>query len=129
MTNVDYGPLISCLRRVILQDANQAVVIQALVCVEKLSEGLRGVFTPHAKSVFSALLEKLKEKPIPVINAVDAILDSFARWAFAVGEVVEPISEALSHSKCTSLQIKNIMLWIARCAGIRLSPRSTGRIG
>ena len=105
----DYAPLVLVLRRAVQLDANQAVVVQALLALNGLSEGLRCEFTPLARLLVPVLLERLREKKAPVMQACSALFASMARWglSFTDDRVVAQLEEALA--KPTPLLVAHVM--------------------
>lgn len=68
-----------------------AVVAKVAKAIGLLGAGLRSGFSPNAKVILPALLEKMKEKKITVSIPVNETLDIFADQCFPLQEVMEDI--------------------------------------
>ena len=53
---------------------------KALQTLEAMCNGLREDFAPSARLLLPAILEKLREKKAPVIQASNALLDAMVKW-------------------------------------------------
>lgn len=67
------------------------VVSKAAKAIGLLAAGLRAGFSPNAKVLLPVLLEKLKEKKLTVMAAVNETLDIFADQCFPLLDVMEDI--------------------------------------
>ncbi|KAK8195504.1 armadillo-type protein [Phyllosticta capitalensis] len=79
-----------------MKDANIAVVTVAANCVEIFAKGLRKSFAKYRSTVFSPMLERLKEKKQSVADALGAALEACVA-STSLNECLEEILEALKH--------------------------------
>lgn len=79
-----------------MKDANVAVVTIAANCVEIFAKGLRKSFTKYRSTVFSPMIERLKEKKQAVADALGGALEACVA-ATSLHECLEEILEALKH--------------------------------
>ncbi|KAB2579325.1 hypothetical protein BFW01_g6325 [Lasiodiplodia theobromae] len=79
-----------------MKDANVAVVTVAANCVELFAKGLRKSFGKYRSTVFSPMIERLKEKKPAVADALGAALEACVT-STSLGECLEEIMEALKH--------------------------------
>ncbi|GME22698.1 putative spindle pole body component [Neofusicoccum parvum] len=79
-----------------MKDANVAVVTVAANCVELFAKGLKKKFSKYRSTVFSPMIERLKEKKQAVADALGAALEACVASS-SLGECLEEILEALKH--------------------------------
>ena len=75
---IEEGPFDDIIRGLAkcMKDANIAVVTVAANCVELLAKGLRAKFTKNRSTVFSPIMERLKERKQSVTDALAGALDA-----------------------------------------------------
>ena len=75
---IDEGPFDEIARGLAkcMKDANIAVVTVAANCVERLAKGLRRGFTKYRSTVFTPIMERLKERKQSVTDALAGALDA-----------------------------------------------------
>jgi len=108
MHNADYSMLAHKLMSVIQDDININVIASALQAVGLLAKSLSETFREHAKSLFSTVLNRLKDKKDLVIDAANAALLQFVpcihfidAWRFL---------EAGAKNKAPSIRVKSLEL-------------------
>lgn len=79
-----------------MKDANMAVVLVAVQCVDVLAKGLRKSFAKYRSRIMAPMLEKLKEKKQAVADAIGSALDSVFTTT-SLSECLEDILEFLKH--------------------------------
>ena len=80
----NYGEITSTIKRVLMKDANVAVVTEAACAAAALSVGLRREYRSDARILTAPLLEKFKEKNTGVIRAVHSALSAFSAHSYAL---------------------------------------------
>ncbi|KAK9236260.1 armadillo-type protein [Lipomyces kononenkoae] len=112
VADADFTELTRVLAKCIAKDANVAVVTVAANCVEALAKGLRAGFAKYKNTVFTSLLERLKEKKQSVSEALGAALDAvFESTTFS-----ETLEEVLEFMKHKNPQIKQeTTIFLVRC--------------
>lgn len=79
-----------------MKDANVAVVTIAANCVEIFAKGLKKKFSKYRSTVFSPMIERLKEKKQAVADALGAALEACVA-STSLSDCLEEILEALKH--------------------------------
>ena len=107
-----YDELVRDLAKIVMKDANVAVVVVAANCVEKLALGLRRGFAKHRSTIIPSLLERCKEKKQSVTDALATALDAvFA--STSVSECLEDILGFLAH-KNPQVRLETVR-FLTRC--------------
>ena len=118
----DYGEATRLIRRVLLQDANVAVVGEAADAAAALARGLRRGYRGDARVLLPAVLDKLKDKTTNVIRALRGALDAFAEHCVALPDVAEDIVATGLEHKVVKVQVETLG-WLA--AALRGCGRAT----
>ena len=80
----DYGEITRTIKRVLMKDANVAVVTEAAAASAALSLGLRREYRSDARLLTAPLLDKFKEKNTGVIRAVHSALSAFSTHRYTL---------------------------------------------
>jgi hypothetical protein len=80
----DYGEITRTIKRVLMKDANVAVVTEAAAASAALATGLRREYRTDARLLTAPLLDKFKEKNTGVIRAVHTALSAFSAHSYAL---------------------------------------------
>ena len=112
----DYGECTRLIRRVLLNDANVAVVGEAADAAAALARGLRRGYRSDARVLLPAMLDKLKDKTTNVIRALRGALDAFAEHCVALPDVAEDIVTSGLEHKVTKVQTETLA-WLAASLG------------
>ncbi|KAK8169326.1 armadillo-type protein [Phyllosticta citrichinensis] len=104
-----------------MKDANIAVVTVAANCVEIFAKGLRKSFGKYRSTVFSPMLERLKEKKQAVADALGAALEACVA-ATSLNDCLEEILEALKH-KNPQVKLESTRLLIRVLKSTRDAPQ------
>ncbi|KAK7515281.1 spindle pole body component alp14 [Phyllosticta citriasiana] len=104
-----------------MKDANIAVVTVAANCVEIFAKGLRKSFGKYRSTVFSPMLERLKEKKQSVADALSAALEACVA-STSLNECLEEILEALKH-KNPQVKLESTRLLIRILKSTREAPQ------
>jgi len=118
----DYGEATRLIRRVLLQDANVAVVGEAADAAAALARGLRRGYRGDARVLLPAVLDKLKDKTTNVIRALRGALDAFAEHCVALPDVADDIVTTGLEHKVIKVQVETLG-WLA--AALRFCGRAT----
>ncbi|KAF2089520.1 hypothetical protein K490DRAFT_37481 [Saccharata proteae CBS 121410] len=103
-----------------MKDANIAVVTIAANCVELFAKGLKKSFGKYRSTVFSPMIERLKEKKQAVADALGAALDAVV-GATSLQENLEEILEGLKH-KNPQVKLETTKLLIRVLKNTRTAP-------
>lgn len=107
-----FSDIVSDLAKIILKDANVAVVAVAASCVEKLALGVRKGFAKHRSNIMSPMLERCKEKKQAVADALGAALDA----VFASTSLSDCLEETLGFLIHKNPQVKlETVKFLTRC--------------
>jgi protein STU2 len=107
-----FDDIIRDLAKIILKDANVAVVTVAANCVEKLALGVRNGFAKYRSTIFSPMLERCKEKKQAVADALGAALDA----VFASTSLSDCLEETLGFLTHKNPQVKlETVKFLTRC--------------
>ena len=118
----DYGECTRLIRRVLLNDANVAVVGEAADAAAALARGLRRGYRGDARVLLPAMLDKLKDKTTNVIRALRGALDAFAEHCVALPDVAEDIVTSGLEHKVVKVQTETLA-WLA--ASLRFCGNAT----
>lgn len=88
-----YGELVGVVRKLLLKDSNQAVVIEAVKVVGALADGLRKEFHMYGKGLTLELLQKLKDKKVAMVAAVHHTLDQLYLEAVSLDQIMGDLQE------------------------------------
>ena len=80
----DYGEISRTIKRVLMKDANVAVVTEAASASATLATGLRREYRSDARLLTAPLLDKFKEKNTGVIRAVHTALSAFSTHCYSL---------------------------------------------
>ncbi len=95
-----------------MKDANMAVVLIAVQCVDVLAKGLRKSFAKYRSRIMAPMMEKLKEKKQAVADAIGSALDS----VFATTSLSECLEDILEFLKHKNPQVKaETLKFLIRC--------------
>lgn len=107
-----YHEIIGDLAKIILKDANVAVVGVAANCVEKLASGLRKGFAKYRSNIMSPMLERCKEKKQAIADALGTALDA----VFASTSLSDCLEEMISFLIHKNPQVKlETVKFLTRC--------------
>jgi cytoskeleton-associated protein 5 len=67
------------------------VVESSVLCIGILAKGLRKSFASHAKTILPILLEKFKEKKVPVVKALHEAIGHMQPHCFAFTDVMDEV--------------------------------------
>ena len=95
-----------------MKDANMAVVLIAVQCVDVLAKGLRKPFAKYRSRIMAPMMEKLKEKKQAVADAIGSALDS----VFTITSLSECLEDILEFLKHKNPQVKaETLKFLIRC--------------
>jgi hypothetical protein len=80
----DYGDVSRAIKKVVMKDANVAVVAEAAAAAAALAKGLRREYRSDARMLTAPLLDKFKDKNSTVGRAVHAALAAFAAHSYSL---------------------------------------------
>lgn len=80
----DYGEITRTIKRVLMKDANVAVVTEAAAASAALSVGLRREYRNDARLLTAPLLDKFKDKNTGVNRAVHSALAAFNTHSYTL---------------------------------------------
>ena len=104
--------------KILLSDSMVLVVASAVKAIGQLGAGLRADFNVHARSLVSALIDKLKDKNRAVVEATQTTLSLFFLViAFAVCAMLWTLA-------CST---EALGMWRRADAGVRVSSTSVRR--
>lgn len=97
-----FDEIIRSLGKCILKDTMVACVADAANCVEILAKGLRKSFAKYRSSIFSPMMERLKERKQTVTDALGAALDA----ACAATSLTDCLEETMGFLANKNPQVK-----------------------
>ncbi len=112
----DFANIVTVLKKLMAKDANVLVVAKAAQAIALLAAGLRADFTPYAKSVAAAVLDKFKEKKATVIQQLHGAMDPITLYCLPLKDCVELIDTAMQ-SKVPNARVE-VLKWLVRAAGL-----------
>ncbi len=110
LANTDFRPATEVIRRLI-NDSNFNVVLWVLKMIGVMSKGLRRPFGPTAKSNFSNIIAKFRDKKTQMIDETFKCLSDL-NYCLALEEVLEDVKEGLA-DKAPNMRI-NMINWIGK---------------
>eukprot|EP00898_Chlorokybus_atmophyticus_P007131 jgi/Chlat1/7419/Chrsp6S09189 len=107
----DYAEVARLLKKMV-GDSNVAVVAEAVKAAGNLAQGLRNEFYSGARLLLPSMLDKLKEKKLAVVTALQATLLNFSKYCFTLADVMEETVTALNH-KVPGVRVETLN-WLAK---------------
>jgi hypothetical protein len=107
----DFHELVAVLKKFVAKDTNVMLVALAAQCLAGLAKGLRQSFRQAASQCLPTVIEKLKEKKINVVTALNEALDAFYP-ILGIENVQEDCLAALKHK--TPTVVSGVAKFLAR---------------
>jgi len=111
LASVDYGEISKALKQVITKDSNVACIAGAARAAAALAKGARKDWTRDSRVLLPGMLDKLKDKTSAVIAALQEALSASSKYCFAMEDITDEITVALSH-KVPKVQVETLK-WLA----------------
>ena len=124
---IDKSPatLVAMAKRLIINDSNINVVIQAIRLVGYLAKGQQKCFESYAKGIVPVFFMKFRDKKSQVIQEVFKSLDNLMH-SINIDSIITHIETALQ-DKVTSAKV-NLLQWIEKTGLFYIISEETGKI-